>query len=136
MTALFTLAGVLIDLLIQMFAVFATGAVVGAVVRGGEWFIALILLGVGVGGLTVLTLRIWARRRILAVARAGSEEISTVTWLHFVCDAAWIAVAVMLVRGAQGPLWDTGTRAATITVFVLVVALCLLRVVARVRDDE
>jgi hypothetical protein len=136
MFALFTLAGVLLDLLVQMFTVMAAGAVVAMLVRGEpapEWWLALLFVAIALGGLTLLGRRIWRTRRVLEIVRAGREEISTVTWLHFVLDAAWLALSVWMIVGAQAPRWDRGTRAAAVTVLVVCVGLCSLRVAARVR---
>lgn len=136
MSVLFGLAGVLTDLLIQMFTVMAIASVAAVMVRGepiDDWGFTLLFIGIAVGGLMLLARRIWRARREIWIARAGSAEVSTVTWLHFVFDALWIAAAVWMIKGAQAPLWDGGTRAAVVAVLVACVGLCALRVTVRVR---
>lgn len=137
MPVLFHLVGVLLDLLIQIATLGSAAALVALVVRDGplaDIGAFLLFLALTAGGLTLLTRRIRQRRRTVSIVRGGSEEVSTITWLHFVVDALWIALAIAMVHGAQLPTWDTGTRAGTIAILVLSVALCALRLTVRIRD--
>lgn len=138
MVLLFTFVGVLLDVLLQMFVLLAAGAPVAAVVRGEpdeQWVELALFLAGAIAGMVVLVRRILARERVVAVVRGGSEEVSTVTWLHFVCDALFIAATAMMVRGATPPQYDSATRAGLIVCLALCLGLCTVRAVTRARGD-
>lgn len=139
MPVLFALAGVLLDLLLELGVAMTSAALVGAAIRGAaldDWPGMLVLLALAGGGLFVLVRRIVRGRRTLYIHRAGSEEVGTVTWLHFVCDGLCIVTAIAMVRGATPPVWDDASRAAAVAVLVVCAGLAVLRAVVRVRGER
>lgn len=142
MILLFTFVGVLLDVMLQLFVLLAASAPVAAVVRGEpdeQWvelaLLLLLFLAGAIAGMVVLVRRILARERVVAVVRGGSEEVSTITWLHFVCDALFIAATAMMLRAATPPQWDSATRAGLIVCLALSLGLCAVRAVTRARGD-
>jgi hypothetical protein len=131
MTLLFTIAAVLLDLLLQMFAVLATGAVVAGLVRGGtsdDLAGFLVCIAVALGGHWILVRRIRAGHRTLHVARAGSAEVSTRSPGHFVSDVACMLALSALLAAMQEPPWDTPERAGAVSMLLSCLALFGLRV--------
>lgn len=131
MSVLFTIVAVLLDLLVQMFAVLATGAVVAGIVRGGfsdDLAGFLVCLAVAIGGFWILVRRIRAGLRTIHVARAGSAEVSTRSRGHFVSDVLCILTLSALLAAMQGPVWGTAERAGAVSMLVACLALFGLRV--------
>ncbi|PCC67698.1 hypothetical protein SAMN02745121_02335 [Nannocystis exedens] len=130
MPALFAVLAILLDLLVQMFAVLATGAVIAGVVRGvsAEDGAGLLLcLAVAIGGHWILVRRIRAGRRTIATARAGSEEVGTRTPGHFVSDGLCILALSAMLVAMRDPPWGAAERAGTISMLVACLALGVLR---------
>jgi len=139
MSVLFAVLAVLLDLLVQMFAVLATGAVVAAVVRGAspeDWAGLFVCLSVALGGHWILVRRICAGRRTIATARAGSAEVGTRSWGHFVADGLCITALSAMLVGMQEPVWHTPERAGVVAMLVAVLALCGLRGILARRDPD
>lgn len=131
MSLLFALVAVLLDLLVQMFAMLATGAVVAGIIRGvtaDDLAGFLVCLAVAIGGHWILVRRIRAGHRKIHVAQAGSAEVSARSPGHFVSDVLCILALSALLAAMQGPVWDTAERAGAVSMLVACLALCGLRV--------
>ena len=131
MSLLFTIVAVLQDLLVQMFAVLASGGVVAGIIRGvtaDDLAGYLVCLAVAVAGHWILVRRIRAGRRTIHVARAGSAEVSTRSRGHFVSDVLFILALSALLAAMQGPVWGTAERAGAVSMLVACLALFGLRV--------
>lgn len=139
MVVLFTILGVLADLLIQMFTLLGTGAVVASVVRGfsaEDGVLLLLFLAATIGGHWILIRRIRAGRRTVATARAGSEEVGTRTPGHFITDALLILGLAAMLRTMQEPPWGTAERAGMTAMLVACIVLCGLRLAFLRRDPD
>ena len=136
---LFAILGVLLDLLLQMFALLATGTVVAGLVRGvsaADLAILLVFLVVAVAFHWILVCRIRAGRRTIATARAGSEEVGTRTPGHFITDALCIVALSAMLVAMQEPPWETAERAGTTSMLLASLALCGLRVTCALRGAD
>jgi hypothetical protein len=131
MSLLFAIVAVLLDLLVQMFAVLATGVVVAGIIRGvtaDDLAGFLVCLAVATGGLSILVRRIRAGHRTIHVARAGSAEVSTRSGGHFVSDVLFILALSALLAAMQGPAWATAERIGAASMLLACLALFGLRV--------
>ncbi|MBZ5712397.1 hypothetical protein [Nannocystis pusilla] len=131
MSLLFAIVAVLQDLLVQVFAVLATGGVVAGIVRGlttDDLPGYLVCLAVAVAGHWILVRRIRAGHRTIHVARAGSAEVGTRSPGHFVSDVLLILALSALLAAMQGPAWGTAERAGAVSMLVACLALSGLRV--------
>lgn len=139
MVVLFTILGVLLDLLLQMFALLATGAAVASLVRGvsaAELPLILVFLVVAVAFHWILFRRIRAGRRTIETARAGSEEVGTRTPGHFITDALWIVALSAMLVAMQEPPWETAERTGATSMLLACLALCGLRVTCALRGTD
>ena len=102
--------GALMDLGIQMVALFLLGAGVVPVLRGQFAGVHLLFLAAGLALLALLISRVLRSTYIVTVRRFGSVDlrVNTVSVPYFVVDLSWLAFGVAWLYGALKPVAGSG----------------------------